>query len=87
MATTLPVGPTPQPPVWPELKFESKADALQNGLVHPDWQMRRAAAMEMPLHCERRPVEQFVVLEYVKLCKDSVLEVRKTALENMAALV
>ena len=70
-----------------ELKFESKADALQNGLVHPDWQMRRAAAMEMPLHCERRPVEQFVVLEYVKLCEDSVLEVRKAALENMAALV
>jgi hypothetical protein len=70
-----------------ELKFESKADVLQNGLVHPDWKMRKAAAIELPRHCERRPVETFVVREYVKLLGDPVMEVRKTTLEHLTDLV
>jgi hypothetical protein len=70
-----------------QLRYESKADCLNNGLVHPDWRMRKAAAIELPLHCERRPVEKFVVREYLKLLNDPVMEVRQTTLEHVPDLV
>ena len=70
-----------------ELKFESKADCLQNGLVHADWKLRKAAAIEMPQHCERRPVEKFVINEYLKLLQDQKMDVRKAALECLPDLV
>ena len=70
-----------------QLKYESKADCLNNGLVHPDWRMRKAAAIELPLHCERRPVEKFVVREYLKLLNDPAMEVRQTTLEHVPDLV
>jgi hypothetical protein len=70
-----------------QLRYESKADCLNNGLVHPDWSMRKAAAIELPLHCERRPVEKFVVREYLKLLNDPVMEVRQTTLEHVPDLV
>lgn len=69
------------------LKYESKADCLQNGLSHKDAGMRRAAATELPIHCERRPVEDFVVRAYVQLLEDTEMDVRKMALENIPELV
>ena len=70
-----------------QLKYESKADCLNTGLVHPDWKMRKAAAIELPLHCERRPVETFVVREYLRLLQDPVMDVRQTTLEHLPDLV
>ena len=69
------------------LKYESKADCLQNGLNHKDAGMRKAAAVELPEHCERRPVEDFVVRAYVQLLHDTEMDVRKTALESLPNLV
>jgi hypothetical protein len=70
-----------------ELKYESKADCLQNGIRHADAKMRKAAAVELPVHCERRPVEDYVVQAYLQLLQDTEMEVRKTALERMPHLV
>ena len=71
----------------PQLKFESRAECLTTGLVHSDWKMRNAAAIELTTHVGSTPVEPFVVQAYLKLLKDEVMDVRKAALENLPCLV
>mmetsp|Transcript_13676 Transcript_13676/g.32500 ORF Transcript_13676/g.32500 Transcript_13676/m.32500 type:complete len:660 (-) Transcript_13676:129-2108(-) len=67
--------------------FESKADALHFGIPNEDWTVRRAAAMELPDLCERRPVEGYVIREYLKLLSDLTFKVRIAALEGLPRMV
>lgn len=67
-------------------QFESKADALTRGCTSPDWRLREAAARELDSLCERKPVEDYVISQFLRLLEDDVMTVRRTAIERLPRL-